>query len=98
MNATTPLSVGDLVFFDGHCAPYMLIVDNTRMGPHYPKEFALRHLSPSSLEDCQPTHNLFKSFESNRSPNICLQTIEQNAELGEIVRIVRNPNWSLLKE
>lgn len=95
MNAASPLFVGDLVFFEGNVAPHMVIrqrINDAR------DNFALRSLSPTNLEDCEPTIDLFRRFHPSNHPSICLQTIEDNAELGKIVRIVRNPNWSLLKE
>lgn len=95
MNPASPLFVGDLVFFEGNVAPHMLIrqrINDAR------DNFALRSLSPTALEDCEPLTDLFRRFHPNNHPSICLQTIEDNAELGKIVHIVLNPDWSLLKE
>ncbi len=97
MNAASPLFVGDLVFFENMDAPAMIVLDGIQ-GQLDNKDFALRVLDPVNLEDCDPPVNLFRNHHPNNSPSICLQTIEDNAELGKIVRIVRNPNWSLLKE
>lgn len=97
MNPASPLFVGDLVFFEKMDAPAVIVSDGVQ-GQRDNKNFALQVLDPSSLEDCNPPINLFRKYHPNNHPSICVHTIEQNAELGKIVHIVRNPNWSLLKE
>lgn len=94
-NATTPLSIGDLIFFENMDHPAILIA-NGLQGDHRNRTFALRLLDPDCLEDCAPPLNLFRKYHPNNHPNICVQTIEQNAELGAIVRIVRFPRWETI--